>query len=182
MVAVTSDTKWCSACGATKIFSDFYPDRRYREDGKRKHCKECDKARARQYHADDRPRSRASTARWRAENPKKAKDTQRRAQLKADFGISPEQYEYLASGQGGTCVICQEPCASGRRLAVEHCHDTGQVRGLACSRCNVALGMLKDCPNRAAAILVYLKAHGNALSTEDLADFVSAYTRIDIQG
>lgn len=45
--------------------------------------------------------------------------------------------------QGGTCAICHGTETVGR-LAVDHCHSTGRVRGLLCTNCNQAIGKLKD--------------------------------------
>ena len=59
------------------------------------------------------------------------------------FGVSVEEYERMLVEQGGGCKICGNT-NSGKRLAVDHDHQTGQVRGLLCSACNVGLGMFKD--------------------------------------
>jgi hypothetical protein len=68
----------------------------------------------------------------------------RRGTLRRKFGITPERYEELLEAQGGVCAICQKPCSSGRRLAVDHDHEAGIVRGLLCRRCNTAIGLLGD--------------------------------------
>ena len=65
------------------------------------------------------------------------------------YGLTPEQYEDMHERQNGQCASCGEP-ERGRnqygplRLAVDHDHATGVVRGLLCMRCNRALGMLGD--------------------------------------
>lgn len=41
--------------------------------------------------------------------------------------------------QDGSCAVCRRPCATGRRLAVDHDHGTGRIRGLLCFRCNTSL-------------------------------------------
>lgn len=46
----------------------------------------------------------------------------------------------MYEAQGGTCAICDQPCASGRRLAVDHDHVTNRIRGLLCAKCNSCLG------------------------------------------
>lgn len=55
--------------------------------------------------------------------------------LRETYGITGEQYEAILAAQGGQCFICEkEPRA--KRFAVDHDHDTGEVRGLLCRRCN----------------------------------------------
>ena len=43
--------------------------------------------------------------------------------------------------QAGACAICE---TKKRRLYVDHCHDTGLVRGLLCPACNTGIGLLGD--------------------------------------
>ncbi len=51
------------------------------------------------------------------------------------YGITPARYEELLRIQGGACAICQR-APQAQRLAVDHNHKTGEVRGLLCVRCN----------------------------------------------
>lgn len=68
-----------------------------------------------------------------------------RSILKA-YGITKEQYEELYADQGGACYICQRANGKTRKLAVDHDHETGYVRGLLCSVCNKMLGHARDNP------------------------------------
>lgn len=65
---------------------------------------------------------------------------------RANYGISDEQYDEMLDRQEGKCAICKLPPDPNARqgLGVDHSHVTGAVRGLLCSTCNVALGMLND--------------------------------------
>lgn len=67
--------------------------------------------------------------------------------LSKKFGISIETYESLLDRQGGVCAICFSP-PKKRRLAVDHCHGSGMVRGLLCARCNQGVGYFADDPVR----------------------------------
>lgn len=83
----------------------------------------------------------------------------RRNQLRANFGITPEDYDRMWAAQGGVCAICRLEGSgrlSGRLMAVDHDHTTGKVRGLLCQRCNHAVGLLHDSPDRAMALAAYL--------------------------
>jgi hypothetical protein len=75
------------------------------------------------------------------ERLEKRRRSQRCYMLRKRYGIDLETYEQLETEQGGKCLICdREP----KRLCVDHCHETGAVRGLLCQPCNKALGYAKD--------------------------------------
>lgn len=67
------------------------------------------------------------------------------ARVEKVYGITSEQYEALYEAQGGRCAICQRATGATKRLAVDHDHVTGFVRGLLCKPCNRdVLGHLRD--------------------------------------
>lgn len=63
-----------------------------------------------------------------------------------EFGLTEESHEALLASQGGTCAICKRPerHKSHSRLAIDHDHKTGKVRGLLCHGCNVSIGHMED--------------------------------------
>jgi hypothetical protein len=79
--------------------------------------------------------------------------------LRRDYGLTIEQYNQMFSAQGGVCAICKKPDPK-RRLAVDHCHDTGRVRELLCIKCNSAIGKLYDDPKMLDRAAAYLRKHG----------------------
>jgi hypothetical protein len=81
-----------------------------------------------------------------------------RASRLRKFGLTADQYEAMLAAQGGGCAICRWK-QTARRLAVDHCHTTGKVRGLLCTRCNCAIGNLKEDPALFARALFYLEQH-----------------------
>jgi hypothetical protein len=72
------------------------------------------------------------------------------------YGLTGEKYWELYEFQGGVCAICKRAKGIRRRLAVDHDHKTGAVRGLLCGTCNKILGHLRDDPDLAAGIAAYL--------------------------
>lgn len=65
--------------------------------------------------------------------------------IQATYGITSDEYDKLYEAQGGRCFICQRATGARRRLAVDHDHETGYVRGLLCKACNYkVLGHLRD--------------------------------------
>ena len=62
----------------------------------------------------------------------------------AVYGITGDDYWMLYEGQGGRCCICRVANGTTKRLAVDHDHDTGEVRGLLCGPCNITIGRLRE--------------------------------------
>lgn len=135
--------KCCSRCKATKSLSDF--DRhRYSRDGYKSECKLCRKAyNHRKYHA--------------VKHTPKQKRINLRVHLKARYGLTIEQFEGLAAAQGGRCAICRKLPPKGKRLHIDHCHETNRIRGLLCIHCNRALGSLGDNPEGVMRAVRYLQ-------------------------
>lgn len=75
------------------------------------------------------------------------------------FGITSAIYDTMLKEQNGVCAICEKPCNTGRMLAVDHCHKTGKVRGLLCSKCNRALGLLEENKNIISSMIGYIDKH-----------------------
>jgi hypothetical protein len=71
------------------------------------------------------------------------------------YGLTEEAYLGLLLAQDNACAICRTPF-EGFKVCVDHCHETGEVRGLLCDNCNVGLGRFKDDVQRVAAALAYL--------------------------
>lgn len=114
---------------------------------------------AREWRARNRDKVNEQQRARYASNPIRFRHQTRDGQLASKYGITREQYDNLFEQQGGLCAICKQPetvkTGAGviRRLAVDHDHDTGRVRGLLCYRCNTTLGQFEL---RAEAILAYL--------------------------
>lgn len=95
----------------------------------------------------------------RKQNPDKYKNTH----LMRQYGITLDDYKAMATAQGGLCKICRNPetalnhrTGMPRELAVDHCHSSGDVRGLLCTRCNTGLGVFRDDISILEKAIVYL--------------------------
>jgi hypothetical protein len=64
-----------------------------------------------------------------------------RARLKRT-GVDNDTYLNLLALQGGKCALCFTPIV-GRNCHTDHCHDTKRPRGLLCSACNQAEGLIR---------------------------------------
>lgn len=122
--------------------------------GKIKHrdykCKECDKEQSKIYYH---------------KNKEKHAEYNRKSRLKNKYKITVEEYDKLFLIQGGCCAICHMPETnklndSIRRLAVDHNHETGQVRSLLCTNCNAMIGYAKEDINILSNAIEYLERMG----------------------
>lgn len=107
----------------------------------------------RAYYQRNKDRQREADRRWREENPDKAKLAGKRWELRRRYGMTLEEYDLLVERQGGLCKACSRK----QPLVVDHCHQTGRIRGLLCNDCNLAAGRLADSPRRCAQLERYLK-------------------------
>jgi len=90
---------------------------------------------------------------------------ERPSKLKRLYGLTEEGYERLLKGQNSGCAICGSSDPGGRlykrcrikHFNVDHDHKNGKVRGLLCQKCNRALGLLDDSPERALKVAQYLR-------------------------
>ena len=82
------------------------------------------------------------------------------SKLLAKYGITLDDFMKMLDIQGYQCVICKTHQSElDYRMAVDHCHNTGKVRGLLCRPCNHAIGLLKDDPRITERAYLYLKFH-----------------------
>ena len=82
----------------------------------------------------------------------------REAFLVYKYGITQAHLEELLDKQHHRCAICAgQRNGPGTRLHIDHCHESGRIRGLLCTKCNTALGLLDDDAGRAEAVAQYLR-------------------------
>lgn len=75
---------------------------------------------------------------------KARKEAKHAAWVLATYGLKVGQYDALKVAQNGTCAICRRATGATKKLAVDHDHKTGFVRGLLCGPCNGMLGKARD--------------------------------------
>lgn len=130
--------KICTKCKVIKNSTEFHKDNRAKS-GLQSRCKEC--------HKNDRQDPEYYREYW----------------LRSKYGIGLEEYDRLREEQGYSCRICEihEKHCENSKLVVDHNHETEEVRGLLCKKCNQALGLLQDNPDNCIAAAEYLKEEGH---------------------
>ncbi len=97
--------------------------------------------------------------RWNAANRAWVNQRARKYQPKrrlALYGMTPADYQALLEAQESACAICGRSFAE-HPAHIDHCHETGRVRGILCGPCNRALGMFGDDPEVLQRALAYLQ-------------------------
>lgn len=113
--------------------------RRNRQNNSHAYCIECSRI--------------TSTARYRRiGKTQKYKDMARNTNLKRQFGITLELYKEMFDRQDGKCLICGNG-PHAKSLHVDHDHDTGEIRGLLCNKCNAHLGWFERNQTKATAYI-----------------------------
>lgn len=88
----------------------------------------------------DKPSVKERQKKYYQEHKKERKDVY----LQKTYGISLQEYDEMLEKQDYKCAICgDKECPTGRDFAVDHDHETGEVRALLCARCNRGLGMFE---------------------------------------
>lgn len=96
------------------------------------------------WHIRNREYRKQKDREYRKNNPQKEKDRSRRNQIRL-YGITEEIYNSMLEKQNSRCAICYIHQSEFKKsFHIDHCHETGKVRGLLCRNCNIGLGHFKD--------------------------------------
>jgi|SRR6185369_3578997 len=135
-------TKNCSSCKQEKELVHFYSKRltQYQSE-----CKECTRVRRSKW--------------WKSESGRLSTAN---TKLKARFGITLDEYLSILKQQNYKCLICGiSHSYMGHRLAVDHNHNTGKIRGLLCKGCNMGIGNFKENTSNLLKAVDYIKEKNN---------------------
>ncbi len=140
--------KKCTVCKEMLDYSHYHK-LKISKDGYGYRCKKCDLAARHKYKEANRDRFRLLN---------------RQQNLRIKFGMELEDYDKLLKDQDYSCAICKSPESYGvstrgysHAFSVDHCHETGKVRGLLCNNCNRGLGLLGDNLESIQKVVEYLK-------------------------
>lgn len=168
--------KTCGRCNHAKSVLEFHKHSGSR-DGFMSHCKKCHTelgtASARRRRSNMTPAAKAALSDRRKQHAKDNREqlaeyakTYRRdhreellsKKLENRYGITLVEYYEMLAAQDYKCVGCIRSFDSDRvKINVDHCHTSGEVRGLLCAQCNAALGMVRDSSETLIRLVRYLK-------------------------
>jgi len=117
-----------------------------------KRCPQCEAVKPH----EDWERNKSSADGWSSYCRECRAERNRISYFKRKYGLAPAELDALIAEQLGICCICLTAPAEH----VDHCHETGRVRGVLCFSCNAALGQFKDRPDVIRRAATYLE--GNA--------------------
>jgi hypothetical protein len=118
----------CSTCNEMKIHAEFYRDSSMKH-GLSSYCKQCQKVYDKKYQLTDKYKVKVRKTKWR----------------KQGIEVTYTQYEQMIAASNGACEICgKTENQFGKGMCVDHDHDTGTIRGILCTDCNMGVGNLKD--------------------------------------
>lgn len=149
--------KQCRKCSHFKPVTSFHKNGYRRKDGTsaaRNDCKACNKKVHDEYVEQNRKELNAYMRSRYTEDEKKRI---REYGLKRMYGLSIEAFDKLLKKQGDKCAICRIHKSDTPRMDVDHCHETGKIRGICCIRCNRGIGLLKDDPMILRRAIGYLE-------------------------
>lgn len=146
-------TKWCGACLQFRPVAQFHSHRKT-FDGRQTRCKFCQAVNHETWRRKNLSHVAKKLREKRAEDPERFRDYERRH----NYGLAPGEFQKMLAGQNHQCAICRTDSPAPRsNFAVDHDHETGIVRGLLCTNCNIGIGNLKHSETILLAAVSYLK-------------------------
>ena len=156
--------KKCNKCGKELPLSDFYFH--HKRNTQYNECKSCWSKGTKNWRQKNKRKCAEFTKKYRQKlkekmSEKEWSDFHREINLMSKFNISPEEYNIIFEEQYGLCAICGKKETATRlgkikKLAIDHDHETGQIRGLLCQRCNMAIGLFDEDTNKLKNAIKYL--------------------------
>lgn len=122
-------------------------------------CDSCKKTRKLKTFGDWAKHNKTHRKKWQKEYQQT--NTYKSNLMLRTYGITQEEYNEMLKEQDYSCAICQtHQDEFENRLSIDHNHNTGSIRGLLCSNCNTAIGLLGDNLESIQKALDYLKVLG----------------------
>lgn len=88
------------------------------------------------------------------------KEIEKHKRLWEKYKMSLKEFEDMKIAQNNKCAICNKVEKENdvkSKLVVDHCHSSGEVRGLLCDMCNASIGLFKDKVKLLKIVVKYLE-------------------------
>lgn len=176
------ETKKCNICELEKPLDGFHNDA-HNKTGKYPTCKNCcslrrtgqpykevrEKNKAKEFDDDTKLCSKCGEIKNKSNfyylknlnrHRSCCRECESNAKLKRDFKLSPEELvDIIVKKKTNICEICGGSNINGKKLSLDHNHDTGKLRGILCDNCNLSIGLLKDNIEVLNNAIKYLEKH-----------------------
>lgn len=133
--------KKCRRCLKEKSLSEFWKDKS-NKDGHKNICIGC---------------NRLLNKYWYERNRKEKINYSKNKYCKYRYGISFDDKRKLWLGQDKKCLICREEMLLGKSCHIDHDHNTKEIRGLLCSKCNQLIGLARKSKEILLSAIKYLE-------------------------
>ena len=180
-------TKICTKCKTEQPIEAFCKSKYSSQKtgaishGRSSWCRTCILAQKKEYYSKNYDKIQKNVMAWRSKNKERYRGYMKKRydkdkisgvyhnkKLQKLYGISLLDYNKILKSQNGCCAICKsDPSEESKKLVVDHCHETGIIRGLLCERCNFALGLIFDSPAIANRLADYLNLSYEVPSWKD---------------
>jgi hypothetical protein len=132
--------KVCRLCGEEKPLDHYYKSKARTRDGHRHECKMC---------------VNFTTTKYYRENRENLVEKRKDYHYRRNYGITLNDFLRMSEEVGNSCEVCGDA-----PVVLDHCHTTGEVRGILCNKCNQALGLMRDNADLIVKLSDYLKRQG----------------------
>lgn len=138
----------CNSCGDTLVLLVNWTEAQ--ELKKNYSCSSCRKQKQREYYQKTKRHHNQRNKEYYERNKEAILATQKAKYLWDTFRVTPSEYKYILQDP---CYLC----GADEDKVLDHCHTTGEVRGVLCRQCNQALGLFKDNLETLENAIIYLR-------------------------
>ena len=167
LVYMDTQVRPCSRCGGV------------RDGAHQSYCKACYTAYMKEHREKNREAYNAAQRRYYQNHGPEVRammsDRMYESKLRNQYGLTVEDVQRLFASQSGLCAICKREIFLRKKnaadsAALDHNHDTGQVRGLLCGNCNKALGQFYEDPVLLRAAATYIESWAEEVQAQEGAE------------
>lgn len=168
-------SKTCRICIEDKPTTEFCKDKRS-SDSLSSRCRKCNYFGVKNWRKNNPEKHKKNLKKYKEAHPTETmlqarKDGNKnyyrngqKSRIKYRYGISFEDFEEMKERQNNLCAICKTKTYE-KELNIDHCHATGKIRGLLCTKCNTGIGLFCDDINLLKNVITYLNENQDTETT-----------------